>query len=104
VRGTARFEVGDLVELRDVPLRRLEREVDGEWGGRFTGRLVGRVKSVTHRFTGKRVQTRIAFTSPLRSVTDPMNYIVRSQPRAGILYQFRLDDAAVGLDMGYHLD
>ena len=103
-QGTNAIRVGDIVELRGVPLRRLDREVSGEWGDRFAGKLVGRVREVKHRLTGKRVSTRIRFTSPLRSVAEPLSFMVRSQPGEHILYQFRLDDAAVGLDMGYHLD
>ena len=102
--GNAAIGLGDLVELRDVPLRRLERELDGEWGGRFAGTLVGRVCEVTHRLSGNRVSTRLRLTSPLRSVSAPLGFMVRSQPGEHVLYQFRLDDGAVGLDMGYHLD
>jgi len=103
-RGNSKIRVGDIVELRDVPLRRLDREVSGEWGDLFSGKLVGRVCQVTHRFSGNHVRTRIRFTSPLRSVDNPLRFIVRSQPGEHILYQFRLDDDKVGLDMGYHLD
>jgi len=102
--GDAAIGVGDIVEVRDGPLRRLEREVNGEWGDRFAGELVGRVRRVTHRFTGKRVTTRAWLTSPLRSVSNPLTYIARGQDSATVLFEFRLDDAAVGLDMGYHLD
>ncbi|HIJ74476.1 MAG TPA: hypothetical protein HPP83_10290, partial [Candidatus Hydrogenedentes bacterium] len=104
LHGDASIRVGDLVELRGGALRRLEREVSGEWEARFGGKLTARVKTVTHRFTGRRVQTRATFTSPLRSVGDPLRFMVRSQPGATTLYQFRLDAATVGLDMGYHLD
>jgi len=102
--GNPGLRVGDIVELRDVPLRRLEREVSGEWGDTFSGKLVGRVSQVTHRFSGRRVGTRIRLTSPLRSVADPLSFMVRSQPGEHVLYQFRLDDDKVGVDMGYHLD
>lgn len=104
LRGNSTIRVGDIVELRDVPLRRLEREVSGEWGERFTGLLVGRVSQVTHRLMGKQVRTRVRFTSPLRSVENPLAFMVRSQPHEEVFYQFRLDDGFVGLDMGYHLD
>jgi hypothetical protein len=102
--GYADVRVGDLVEVRDGALRRLEREVSGEWGDRFTGRLVGRVKEVLHRFWGEQATTRVRFTSPLRSVPDPLRFMVRSQPRETELFQFRLDATDVGLDAGYHLD
>lgn len=102
--GHSEVDVGDLVELRDGALRRLERELSGEWGGRFTGRLVGRVNEVVHRFTGAQVATRVTFTSPLRSVEDPLRFMVRSQPAETELFQFRLDTEDVGLDAGYHLD
>lgn len=104
LHGDASVQVGDLVELRGGALRRLEREVCGEWGSRFPGKLPARAKSVTHRFTGKTVCTIVTLTSPLRSVSNPLSYMVRSQPGASALYQFRLDDATVGLDRGYHLD
>ncbi|MBI5093498.1 MAG: thermonuclease family protein [Candidatus Hydrogenedentes bacterium] len=103
-QGDHALRVGDIVELRGNPLRRLERRLDGEWQNRFTGRLVARVKSVAHRFEGKHVTTTATFTSPFRSVDNPISFIVRSQPDAATLYEFRLDDAAVGLDLGYHLD
>ena len=102
--GDAGIEAGDLIELRDGPLRRLGRALPGEWAGRFEGRLVGRVHRVRHRFSGKNVRTMVFLTSPLRSVEDPLAFIVRGQGAAGSLFEFRLDTGAVGLDMGYHLD
>lgn len=102
--GFTDVSVGDLVELRNGALRRLDREVDGEWGNRFTGMLIARVKEVVHRFSGSHVHTRVRFTSPLRSVADPLRFAVRSQPRETELFQFRLDAVDVGLDAGYHLD
>ncbi len=102
--GFADVSVGDLVELRGGVLRRLDREVDGEWGDRFPGVLVARVKEIVHRFSGAHLQTRIRFTSPLRSVANPLSFTVRSQPRETELFQFRLDADDVGLDAGYHLD
>lgn len=104
LEGNTAINVGDLVEVRGAEPRRLDREAADEWGGRFNGRLVARVKSVTHRLSGRQVSTRIAFTSPLRSVADPLRFMVRSQPRETELFQFRLDVADVGLDAGYHLD
>jgi hypothetical protein len=103
-QGDASVRVGDIVELRDEPLRRLERSVEAEWGGRFLGKLVGRVRRVTHRFSGRQVATTAWLTSPLRSVGLPLSFVARSQSAAADLYQFRLDAAEVGLDMGYHLD
>ncbi len=102
--GNSEVRVGDLVEMRGEGLRRLEREIDGEWGDRFAGKLVARVREVSHRFSGRQVQTRVKFTSPLRSVERPMGFMVRSQPGKSTLFQFRLDESAVGLDLGYHLD
>lgn len=103
-RGNGAVRLGDIVEVRDGPLYRPEQEVAGEWGDRFTGKLVGRIRRVTHRFTGRHVSTTVLLTSPFRSVSGPLSFMVRSQDSATSLYQFRLDDATVGLDMGYHLD
>ncbi len=102
--GEANLNVGDLVELRDGPVRRLARALPGAWGGVFGERIVARVSEVRHRFEGKRVTTVAQLTSPLRSAADPISFITRSQPSASTLYQFRLDEEAVGLDLGYHLD
>ena len=103
-QGNVNVRLGDIVEVRDGPLCRLERTVSGEWDDRFAGKLVGRVRRVLHRFTGKHVSTTVWLTSPFRSVSEPLSFIVRSQGSAASLYQFRLDEATVGLDMGYHLD
>lgn len=102
--GDARVKVGDLIKVRDGPLRRLGRALPGEWAGRFEGRMAGRVCRVRHRFCGKETRTMIFLTSPLRSVEDPLAFLVRGQGSASSLFEFRLDDAAVGLDMGFHLD
>jgi hypothetical protein len=102
--GNAAVRVGDIIELRGSPIRRLSRRLEGEWRDHFVGRLVARVKSVAHRFEGKHVTTEAAFTSPFRSVENPLEFIVRTQPSAGALYAFRLDAPSVGLDLGYHLD
>lgn len=104
LNGDANVRVGELLEFRDGPLRRLDREVTGEWGDAFTGKLVGRVKEVSHVLRGERVTTTARLTAPLRSVNDPISFMVRTQPGASTLFQFRLDEATVGLDLGYHLD
>ena len=103
-QGDATISVGDLIEFRDGAIRRLEREIGGEWGNRFTGHLIGRVRQITHRFCGKQMTTTAWLTSPLRSIDNPLSFITRNQEPAKNLYQFRLDDTTVGLDMGYHLD
>jgi len=102
--GATHVAVGDLVELRGAPVRRLAPELASEWDGRFTGRLVGRVTAVRHRFFGRRTETIVTLGAPLRSVSDPLGFIVRSQPPPTSLFEFRLDDATVGLDLGFHLD
>ena len=102
--GDSRVQVGDIVELRESPLRRLERRIDGEWNNLFGDRLVGRVRQVTHRFSGRAMSTTMLLTSPLRSVANPLSAMVRKQEKAVTLFAFRLDDQKVGLDMGYHLD
>lgn len=82
---------------------RLSDETAEEWGGSFAGQHVGRARGVTHRLAGRAVTTKVELTSPLRSVGNPLSFIVRSQPSASMLFHFRLDDAAVGLDMNYYL-
>ncbi len=104
LRGASGPRVGQIVELRGGDVRRLDREVAGEWAGRFAGRNVGRIASVTHEFRGRVAATTARLTSPLRSVADPLAFIVRSQPAASSFFQFRLDDSGVGVDLGYHLD
>ena len=104
LNGDGTIAVGDIVSFRDGDLRRLERAVAGEWGGRFAGELVGRVREVTHVFRGRRVSTTARLTSPLRSVSNPERFVTRGQVSAANLFQFRLDDTEVGLDLGYHLD
>lgn len=104
LNGDPSLHVGDIIELRGPNLRRLEREINGEWGDRFTGKLAGRIRRVKHRFQGRHVITTASLTSPLRSVEDPLRFMTRGQPSAQSLFQFRLDDATVGLDSGFHLD
>ncbi len=65
---------------------------------------MARVRQVTHRFSGRHVRTVVSLGSPLRSVDNPLAFITRSQEAATSLFEFRLDEATVGLDMGFHLD
>ena len=102
--GCNAIGVGGLIEIRGTPVRRLEPVMDGEWGGRFAGRLVRRVNRVTHRFSGRAVTTTLGCTSPLRSAGNPLRCMTQHQGSEASLYQFRLDDAVVGFDSGYHLD
>ncbi len=102
--GCNAIGVGGLIEIRGAPVRRLEPVMDGEWGGRFAGRLVRRVNRVTHRFSGRAVTTTLGCTSPLRSAGNPLRCMTQHQGSEASLYQFRLDDAVVGFDSGYHLD
>jgi hypothetical protein len=104
LNGRADLRVGDVLEFRGDEVRRLEREVSGEWNDTHAGRLVGRIAAIEHEFRARLVVTTARLTSPLRSVDDPVAFIVRSQPAANSLFQFRLDDSGVGLDLGYHLD
>jgi hypothetical protein len=103
-RGNADVRVGDVIEVRGAPLRRLERETAGEWADVYSGKLVGRAREVRHRFSGRDVRTEVRFTSPLRTVSSPLSFLVRSQVGERAVFQFRLDDDAVGLDLGHHLD
>lgn len=102
--GNHEARVGDLVELRGAPVRRIEPALDDEWDGRYPDKIVARVRRVSHKFSGRRASTTLHLGSPLRSVARPLSFIVRSQPAASTLFGFRLDDARVGLDMGFHLD
>ncbi len=102
--GNPDVRVGDVLEFRGAQLHRLEREISGEWADRYTGKLVGRVRELRHRFSGREVRTEVQLTSPLRTVESPLTFMVRSQPGETTLFQFRLDDGAVGVDVGYHLD
>lgn len=103
-QGQVGIEAGDIVEVRDGDVRRLERETHGEWNATFNSKRVARVRKITHRFSGKQVSTVLWLTSPLRSVSSPLSFIARGQESAQSLYQFRLDEVTVGLDMGYHMD
>lgn len=103
-RGDGRVAVGELLEFRGAPLRAFAPCLEEEWGGSFAGRLVGRVRAVRHRFSGKHVTTRAELTSPLRSVSSPIVFMARSQDVVENLSQFRLDAVLFALDMEYHLD
>jgi hypothetical protein len=102
--GDPSIGAGDAIEVRGQPFRKLEFALAGQWGGMHEGKLVGRVREVTHRFMGRRMETRARLTSPQRSVSDPMAFMTHSQPTESSLFQLRLDDANVGVDLGYHLD
>ena len=102
--GNAGLNVGDIIELRGAPVRRLERQVDGEHGNRYPNKLVARITEITHRLAGRRVQTTCTLGPPLRNVHDPLPYITRSQPGPTTLFELRLDDPTAALDLGFHLD
>jgi len=104
LHGDADVEVGDLIRLAGGAIRRLDRPLPNEWAGRFAGILMGCVKEVTHRFTGRKVETTALLTSPTRSVGDPVSFLAANAPRESALYQFRLDATAVGVDSEYHVD
>lgn len=103
-RGEASLCAGDIVEVRGAPVRALATELDARWGGRFAGRMAARITGVRQRLSGRNVTTTVSIGSPLRSVTRPLSFLVRSQPPASALFAFRLDEAGAGLDMGFHLD
>ena len=73
-------------------------------GRRLSGAVVGRVDRIRHVLAGGKTETQVSLTSPLRSVHSPLSFMVRSQESATTLFEFRLDDAVVGLDVGFHLD
>ncbi|MFC1735125.1 thermonuclease family protein [Candidatus Hydrogenedentota bacterium] len=104
IEGDTASQVGDLLEIRGEAIERTTPEISGEWGSRFAGRNVFAIKRKRVFLRGKRTETYYYLTSPVRSVDAPLSYIVRGQPREDEFFQFRLDDAAVGLDMGFHLD
>jgi hypothetical protein len=62
-----------------------------------------RIESVTHLMRGCHVVTRAEVGPPLRSVSDPPAYMVRSQSSPESYYALRLDHARAGLDAEYHL-
>jgi endonuclease YncB( thermonuclease family) len=102
--GDAAIAPGEVVEIRGEGIERVTRRVAGEYGDLFPDRHVFRVARKETLIRNNRVETRCYLAPVIRSVADPLRYIVRSQPSAETFFQFRLDDEAVGLDMGYHLD
>jgi hypothetical protein len=100
----AGLSVGELIEVRGGGVRRLTRELPGEWGGRFPGRHVFAVSRKTILVRNDRVDVKFNLTSPLRSVESPLTFMTRNQPAAANLYEFRLDADSVGLDFNYHID
>lgn len=100
----ASYNVGDLLEIRGAPIRRLEKQLPNEHGTRFTNKLITRITQITHRFAGTQTQTTLTLGPPLRNAHNPLSHILRSQPGATTLFEFRLDDPTVGLDLGFHLD
>lgn len=103
-RGDAAARPGELIELREAPLRRLFPQLPQEHGNRYPGRIVARVHAVRHRIFGQQVETQLILGPPLRSVQDPLEFMVRGQRSESSLYAFALDDANAGLDLGLHLD
>lgn len=102
--GRADLAVGDLVELRGAPVQRLDAAIAGEWGGEYEGRLLGRITALRHRLTGRYVETTAYLGPPVRSVENPLVFMVQSQEPAAQHFQFRLDDKTIGLDQAIHLD
>jgi hypothetical protein len=100
--GAPDVEVGELVELRGAPIERLAPELAGEWGGRFAGKHVARVRRVTHRIAGQRLETTAALTSPLRSVGGPIAAVRQAQAAAEAYRWFGLDSTAA-LDEAFEL-
>ncbi len=104
LEGDAAIQPGNIVEIRGSDIGRITRRVDGEHGDLFPDRHVFRVARKETFIRNERVETRCYLAPAIRSVDNPLRFIVKSQPGADTFFQFRLDDAAVGLDMGYHLD
>ena len=102
--GDAAITPGEIVEVRGGGIERITRIVAGEYGGLFPDRHVFRVARKETLIRNESVETRCYLAPVIRSVSDPLWFIVRSQPNAETFFQFRLDDEAVGLDMGFHLD
>jgi endonuclease YncB( thermonuclease family) len=98
------IRVGELIEIRGAPLKRLHGRPVGEWmpGGRSA--LVGRVYRATYRFYGDRVETRFQLISPLRSVPDPLTVLRFGAGISTPSGALGLDDPTLGLDIPVHLD
>ena len=103
-RGIAEIGVGELLEFRGEKLFEWDAPLAGVWGAELGDRIVGRVSGVVHRIAGESVETRLDLTSPFRSVANPLSFITRSQDSLSAFFQFRLDDASIGVDTGFHLD
>lgn len=103
-RGLASIDVGALLEFRGEALVERDSPLAEVWGAELGERFVGRVSRVVHRLAGESVETRLDLTSPYRSVANPLSFITRSQDSLSAFFQFRLDDASIGLDTGFHLD
>lgn len=103
-QGDSDLRPGQLLALRGAPLRRLDPLPEGAWGGQFSEEMIARVATVTHKLTGRHAYTEATLMSPLRSVANPLSFIVRNQEPASRLFEFRLDDARVGLDSSFRLD
>jgi len=102
--GEAVIAPGQIVEIRGSDIKRITRRVAGEHGDIFADRHVFRVGRKETLIRNARVETRCSLAPVIRSVGDPLGFVVKSQPRTSTFFQFRLDDEAVGVDMGYHLD
>lgn len=103
-RGVGEIMPGMLLEFRGAPLKEFDADLADAWGAAFEGKLAGRVARVIHRLAGESVETQVDLTSPYRSVASPLSFITRSQDSLSAFFQFRLDDASIGLDTGFHLD
>jgi hypothetical protein len=103
-RGLAEIQVGELLEFRGEAIVERDAPLSGVWGEELGDRIVGRVNRVVHRIAGESVETRLDLTSPFRSVANPLSFITRSQDSLSAFFQFRLDDASIGVDTGFHLD
>jgi hypothetical protein len=102
--GDATLRPGQLLEIRGDRPRRVDPAAAGEWGGSFAGSIVGGVRALVHRIAGKRLNSIAHLGAPLRSVEDPLAYMVLGQESASGFFALRLDDAVAGTDTGQHLD
>ena len=98
------MRVGDLIELRNGPIRRLTPAIQGEWGDRFIGQHVGRVRTVTHNIEGSHVSTSVTLGSPLRSQSIPIDAMGKVFAKEEALYALHLDNTQTGIDETAHLD